>query len=181
MIRPLVGYSCDMAVSYAHTWKRGRRPLDVGHRGMGVSYASKQYVPLVARTARASPPARTALGRLHKRSRTSPSRLTYALSLCRAVQLNSQCRKPGAALGGRNRHAFRDVHTRRSSVSDPNDLAHCGKWGRNGWELNVVFSRCVCRRVYKRGHLYVPRASRDCLMLQLLDVACSARRVLTAV
>ena len=37
IIKPLKGEACDMTVSYARLWKK-RRPLDVGHRGMGSSY-----------------------------------------------------------------------------------------------------------------------------------------------
>ncbi|XP_064650028.1 glycerophosphocholine phosphodiesterase GPCPD1-like isoform X2 [Lineus longissimus] len=41
IIKPLKKSACDMKVSYANHWKQ-RRPLDVGHRGMGNSYSAKK-------------------------------------------------------------------------------------------------------------------------------------------
>ena len=31
-------FACDMAVSFAQHWKSDRKGLDVGHRGLGISY-----------------------------------------------------------------------------------------------------------------------------------------------
>uniref|UniRef100_T1J784 GP-PDE domain-containing protein n=1 Tax=Strigamia maritima TaxID=126957 RepID=T1J784_STRMM len=39
VIRPM-RYDCDMQISYSKYWNRGRRPLEVGHRGAGNSYTS---------------------------------------------------------------------------------------------------------------------------------------------
>lgn len=42
VIKPMLNHECDMSVSYARHWKHQRRPLDVGHRGMGPSYGPKK-------------------------------------------------------------------------------------------------------------------------------------------
>jgi len=40
LIKPIVGERMTMDVSYQKYWKRARQPLDIGHRGMGVSFGS---------------------------------------------------------------------------------------------------------------------------------------------
>lgn len=46
VIKPLSGYECIMETSYRHHWKRSRRPLDVGHRGMGSYYGAGNVATL---------------------------------------------------------------------------------------------------------------------------------------
>lgn len=43
VIRPMRDYECDLSVSYAKHWKRGRKTLDVGHRGAGSSFNKTQH------------------------------------------------------------------------------------------------------------------------------------------
>ena len=38
VVKPMTGHKFDMSVSYQKYWKDTREPLDVGHRGMGISY-----------------------------------------------------------------------------------------------------------------------------------------------
>ena len=38
IVKPMPQQVCDMRVSYSRKWKRSRRPLDVGHRGLGSTY-----------------------------------------------------------------------------------------------------------------------------------------------
>ncbi|CAH1785291.1 unnamed protein product, partial [Owenia fusiformis] len=38
IIKPMRTHTCDMSVSYQSHWKHHRRPLDIGHRGMGNSH-----------------------------------------------------------------------------------------------------------------------------------------------
>ncbi|XP_014661601.1 PREDICTED: glycerophosphocholine phosphodiesterase GPCPD1-like isoform X2 [Priapulus caudatus] len=38
VVTPLPSQLCNMRTTYKHHWKRTRRPLDVGHRGVGSSY-----------------------------------------------------------------------------------------------------------------------------------------------
>ncbi|XP_064617078.1 glycerophosphocholine phosphodiesterase GPCPD1-like [Liolophura sinensis] len=39
--KPMTNFQCSMETSFALHWKRDRGPLDIGHRGMGVSHESK--------------------------------------------------------------------------------------------------------------------------------------------
>ncbi|KAJ9595971.1 hypothetical protein L9F63_012864, partial [Diploptera punctata] len=38
VVKPIVGYDCDMSVSYSRIWKKTWHGLDVGHRGLGTSF-----------------------------------------------------------------------------------------------------------------------------------------------
>lgn len=42
LIKPLIGQQFNLEVSYQMHWKRSRKALDIGHRGMGESYRIKQ-------------------------------------------------------------------------------------------------------------------------------------------
>ncbi|KAL4219632.1 hypothetical protein ACF0H5_022204 [Mactra antiquata] len=42
IIKPMRSYKCDMSVSYQNYWKSTRKPLDIGHRGMGTSFSEKK-------------------------------------------------------------------------------------------------------------------------------------------
>ncbi|KAH8402908.1 hypothetical protein KR222_000030 [Zaprionus bogoriensis] len=44
MIRPLPEFKCDMRITWERYWKPLRNPLDIGHRGAGVTYRLKSDV-----------------------------------------------------------------------------------------------------------------------------------------
>lgn len=42
IVKPMSKQLCDMRVSYSRKWKHTRRPLDVGHRGLGSTYNMRE-------------------------------------------------------------------------------------------------------------------------------------------
>ncbi|KAH3838085.1 putative glycerophosphocholine phosphodiesterase GPCPD1 homolog 2 [Dreissena polymorpha] len=49
LIKPLKGFNASLEVSYQKHWNWSRQPLDIGHRGMGVSYSNKCKMPASTR------------------------------------------------------------------------------------------------------------------------------------